>query len=57
MTEFCMFPPGGEWQIKYNRAVREMDFIKKKLQQEFDEKLETEQQSRRQLERRAREFF
>lgn len=57
MTECCMFPPGGEWQIKYNRAVCEMDFIKKKLQQEFDEKLETEQQSRRQLERRAREFF
>ncbi|XP_047186488.1 unconventional myosin-XVIIIa-like isoform X4 [Scophthalmus maximus] len=43
---------GGEWQIKYNRAVREMEFTKKKLQQEFDDKLETEQQSRRHLERR-----
>ncbi|XP_077963548.1 unconventional myosin-XVIIIa isoform X10 [Gasterosteus aculeatus] len=43
---------GGEWRIKYNRAIREMDFTKKKLQQEFDEKLDTEQQSRRQLERR-----
>uniref|UniRef100_A0A8D0A3I4 Myosin XVIIIAa n=1 Tax=Sander lucioperca TaxID=283035 RepID=A0A8D0A3I4_SANLU len=43
---------GGEWRIKYNRAIREMDFTKKKLQQEFDEKLETEQQSKRHLERR-----
>uniref|UniRef100_A0A3B5APC4 Unconventional myosin-XVIIIa-like n=1 Tax=Stegastes partitus TaxID=144197 RepID=A0A3B5APC4_9TELE len=43
---------GGEWRIKYNRAIREMDFTKKKLQQEFDDKLETEQQSKRQLERK-----
>ncbi|XP_031712852.1 unconventional myosin-XVIIIa-like isoform X10 [Anarrhichthys ocellatus] len=43
---------GGEWRIKYNRAIREMDFTKKKLQQEFDEKLDTEQQSKRHLERR-----
>ncbi|XP_026226851.1 unconventional myosin-XVIIIa-like isoform X5 [Anabas testudineus] len=43
---------GGEWRIKYNRAIREMDFTKKKLQQEFDDKLETEQQSKRHLERR-----
>ncbi|XP_062261681.1 unconventional myosin-XVIIIa-like isoform X2 [Platichthys flesus] len=43
---------GGEWQIKYNRAIREMEFTKKKLQQEFDEKLETEQQSKRHAERR-----
>ncbi|XP_034461767.1 unconventional myosin-XVIIIa-like isoform X4 [Hippoglossus hippoglossus] len=43
---------GGEWQIKYNRAVREMEFTKKKLQQEFDDKLETEQQSKRHAERR-----
>ncbi|XP_050934334.1 unconventional myosin-XVIIIa isoform X3 [Lates calcarifer] len=43
---------GGEWRIKYNRAVREMDFTKKKLQQEFDDKLDTEQQSKRQLERK-----
>ncbi|KAM9780791.1 unconventional myosin-XVIIIa-like isoform 4-T6 [Syngnathus typhle] len=43
---------GGEWRIKYNRAIRELDFTKKKLQQEFDDKLETEQQSKRQLERR-----
>uniref|UniRef100_A0A8C6WTH0 Myosin XVIIIAa n=1 Tax=Neogobius melanostomus TaxID=47308 RepID=A0A8C6WTH0_9GOBI len=39
---------GGEWRIKYNRAIREMEFTKKKLQQEFDDKLETEQQSKRQ---------
>ncbi|XP_070699593.1 unconventional myosin-XVIIIa-like [Pempheris klunzingeri] len=43
---------GGEWRIKYNRAIREMDFTKKKLQQEFDDKLETEQQSKRHVERR-----
>ncbi|XP_061595986.1 unconventional myosin-XVIIIa-like isoform X7 [Cololabis saira] len=43
---------GGEWRIKYNRAVREMDFTKKKLQQEFDDKLEIEQQSKRQIERK-----
>ncbi|XP_019714468.1 unconventional myosin-XVIIIa-like isoform X2 [Hippocampus comes] len=43
---------GGEWRIKYNRAIREMEFTQKKLQQEFDDKLETEQQSKRHLERR-----
>ncbi|XP_061659456.1 unconventional myosin-XVIIIa-like [Syngnathoides biaculeatus] len=43
---------GGEWRIKYNRAIREMEFTKKKLQQEFDDKMETEQQSKRHLERR-----
>ncbi|XP_030009272.1 unconventional myosin-XVIIIa-like isoform X4 [Sphaeramia orbicularis] len=47
---------GGEWRIKYNRAIREMEFTKKKLQQEFDDKLETEQQSKRQLERRLTEM-
>lgn len=46
--------PGGEWRIKYNRAIREMDFTKKKLQQEFEDKLETEQQSKRHLDRKAR---
>uniref|UniRef100_A0A3B4B329 Myosin motor domain-containing protein n=1 Tax=Periophthalmus magnuspinnatus TaxID=409849 RepID=A0A3B4B329_9GOBI len=44
---------GGEWRIKYNRAIREMEFTKKKLQQEFEDKLETEQQSKRQLERKV----
>ncbi|XP_047462778.1 unconventional myosin-XVIIIa-like isoform X9 [Mugil cephalus] len=43
---------GGEWRIKYNRAIREMEFTKKKLQQEFDDKLETEQQSKRHIERK-----
>ncbi|XP_028276533.1 unconventional myosin-XVIIIa-like isoform X4 [Parambassis ranga] len=43
----------GEWRIKYNRAIREMDFTKKKLQQEFDDKLETEQQSKRHLDRKV----
>ncbi|XP_076842778.1 unconventional myosin-XVIIIa isoform X5 [Brachyhypopomus gauderio] len=43
---------GGEWKLKYDRAIREMDFTKKKLQQEFDDKLDTEQQSKRHLERK-----
>ncbi|XP_075417406.1 unconventional myosin-XVIIIa isoform X9 [Tenrec ecaudatus] len=43
---------GGEWRLKYERAVREVDFTKKRLQQEFEDKLEVEQQHKRQLERR-----
>ncbi|XP_049580995.1 unconventional myosin-XVIIIa isoform X5 [Syngnathus scovelli] len=43
---------GGEWRLKYERAIREIEFTKKRLQQEFDDKLEVEQQSKRQLERR-----
>ncbi|KAM6464667.1 unconventional myosin-XVIIIa isoform 4-T6 [Liasis olivaceus] len=43
---------GGEWRLKYERATREIDFTKKRLQQEFEDKLEVEQQSKRQLERR-----
>uniref|UniRef100_A0A8C9PM13 Unconventional myosin-XVIIIa n=1 Tax=Spermophilus dauricus TaxID=99837 RepID=A0A8C9PM13_SPEDA len=43
---------GGEWRLKYGRAVREVDFTKKRLQQELEDKLEVEQQSKRQLERR-----
>lgn len=54
---FTPFFPGGEWRIKYNRAIREMDFGKKKLQQEFEDKLETEQQSKRHLDRRARNLW
>ncbi|KAI5626748.1 unconventional myosin-XVIIIa isoform X1 [Silurus asotus] len=42
----------GEWRLKYERAVREIEFTKKRLQQEFDDKLEVEQQNKRQLERR-----
>ena len=34
--------------------MREVDFTKKRLQQEFEDKLEVEQQSKRQLERRVR---
>lgn len=45
---------GGEWRLKYERAVRETEFTKKRLQQEFDDKLEVEQQNKRQLERRVR---
>ncbi|XP_028276195.1 unconventional myosin-XVIIIa isoform X9 [Parambassis ranga] len=43
---------GGEWRLKYERAIREIEFTKKRLQQEFDDKLELEQQNKRQLERR-----
>lgn len=50
----CPHPAGGEWRLKYERAVREVDFTKKRLQQELEDKMEVEQQSRRQLERRVR---
>ncbi|XP_073524035.1 unconventional myosin-XVIIIa isoform X17 [Phyllobates terribilis] len=43
---------GGEWRLKYERSVREIDFTKKRMQQEFEDKLEVEQQSKRQQERR-----
>ncbi|XP_077421506.1 myosin-XVIIIa isoform X4 [Vanacampus margaritifer] len=43
---------GGEWRLKYERAIREIEFTKKRLHQEFDDKLEVEQQNKRQLERR-----
>ncbi|XP_054857427.1 unconventional myosin-XVIIIa isoform X3 [Eublepharis macularius] len=43
---------GGEWRLKYERAIREIDFTKKRLQQELEDKLEVEQQSKRQLDRR-----
>ncbi|CAB1352791.1 unnamed protein product, partial [Coregonus sp. 'balchen'] len=43
---------GGEWRLKYDRAIRETEFTKKRLQREFEDKLETEQQSKRTLERR-----
>ncbi|XP_029028082.1 unconventional myosin-XVIIIa isoform X2 [Betta splendens] len=42
---------GGEWRLKYERAIRETEFTKKRLQQEFDDKLEVEHQNKRQLER------
>ncbi|XP_039364134.1 unconventional myosin-XVIIIa isoform X13 [Mauremys reevesii] len=45
---------GGEWRLKYERAIREVDFTKKRMQQEFEDKLEVEQQSKRQQERRAK---
>ncbi|KAF0030324.1 hypothetical protein F2P81_017055 [Scophthalmus maximus] len=43
---------GGEWRLKYERAIREIEFTKKRLQQENEDKLEVEQQNKRQLERR-----
>ncbi|XP_029817146.1 unconventional myosin-XVIIIa [Manacus vitellinus] len=43
---------GGEWRLKYERAVREIDFTKKRMQQELEDKLEVEQQGKRQLERK-----
>ncbi|KAJ8280867.1 hypothetical protein GJAV_G00060170 [Gymnothorax javanicus] len=48
---------GGEWRLKYERAVREIDFTKKRLQQEFDDKLDAEQQNKRQLERRIADLM
>ncbi|CDQ96668.1 unnamed protein product, partial [Oncorhynchus mykiss] len=45
----------GEWRLKYDRAIREIEFTKKRLQQEFNDKLEVEQQNKRQLERRVRQ--
>lgn len=47
---------GGEWRLKYERAIREIEFTKKRMQQEFDDKLEVEQQNKRQLERRVRKL-
>lgn len=44
---------GGEWRLKYERAIREIEFTKKRLQQENEDKLEVEQQNKRQLERRV----
>ncbi|KAG9341378.1 hypothetical protein JZ751_019185 [Albula glossodonta] len=41
-----------QWRLKYERAIRETEFTKKRLQQECDDKVEAEQQSKRQLERR-----
>ncbi|KAJ7990677.1 hypothetical protein DPEC_G00302880 [Dallia pectoralis] len=43
---------GGEWRLKYERAIREIEFTKKRLHQECEDKLEMEQQNKRQLERR-----
>uniref|UniRef100_A0A8C8S7Q4 Unconventional myosin-XVIIIa n=1 Tax=Pelusios castaneus TaxID=367368 RepID=A0A8C8S7Q4_9SAUR len=43
---------GGEWRLQCERAVRESEFARKRLQQDFEDKLEAEQQSKRQLERR-----
>uniref|UniRef100_A0A4W3ITE7 Myosin XVIIIA n=1 Tax=Callorhinchus milii TaxID=7868 RepID=A0A4W3ITE7_CALMI len=42
----------GEWRMKYERAMREIDFTKKRMQQEFEDKLEVELQTKRQLERK-----
>ncbi|TRY99882.1 hypothetical protein DNTS_001841 [Danionella cerebrum] len=47
---------GGEWRLKYERAIRDSDFTKKKLQQEMEDKLETEQQNKRHLERKLAEL-
>lgn len=49
----CADVTGGEWRLKYERAIREIEFTKKRLQQEFDDKLEVEQQNKRQLDRRV----
>ncbi|XP_077466716.1 myosin-XVIIIa isoform X2 [Stigmatopora argus] len=43
---------GVEWRLKYERAITEIEFTKKRLQHEFDDKLEVEQQNKRQLDRK-----
>ncbi|XP_052463798.1 unconventional myosin-XVIIIa isoform X1 [Carassius gibelio] len=43
---------GGEWRLKYERVIRDTEFTKKKLQQEMEDKLETEQQNKRHFERK-----
>lgn len=53
MLYFLISLTGGEWRLKYERSVREIDFTKKRMQQEFEDKLEVEQQGKRQLERRV----
>uniref|UniRef100_A0A8C1QK72 Myosin XVIIIAa n=1 Tax=Cyprinus carpio TaxID=7962 RepID=A0A8C1QK72_CYPCA len=47
---------GGEWRLKYERVIKDTEFTKKKLQQEMDDKLETEQQNKRHLERKVRDL-
>ncbi|KAL4657307.1 unconventional myosin-XVIIIa-like isoform X1 [Arapaima gigas] len=42
----------GEWQLKYERVVRDAEFDRKRIRQEYEDKLETEQQNRRHLERK-----
>uniref|UniRef100_UPI00398E5D9B unconventional myosin-XVIIIa isoform X5 n=1 Tax=Pristiophorus japonicus TaxID=55135 RepID=UPI00398E5D9B len=44
---------GGEWRLKYERAIREIDFTKKRMHQEFEDKLEVELQNKRQQERKV----
>ncbi|KAJ3589358.1 hypothetical protein NHX12_010203, partial [Muraenolepis orangiensis] len=43
---------GSEWRARYKRALRDMDLTKKKLQQDLEDQMETEQQSKRTVERR-----
>uniref|UniRef100_UPI00358EC0ED unconventional myosin-XVIIIa isoform X3 n=1 Tax=Myxine glutinosa TaxID=7769 RepID=UPI00358EC0ED len=42
----------SEWRMRLERVRREADLAKKRLQQEFEDKLEAEQQLHRQLERK-----
>ncbi|XP_065116670.1 unconventional myosin-XVIIIa isoform X7 [Paramisgurnus dabryanus] len=47
---------GGEWRLKYERAIRDNEFTKKKLKQELDDKLETEQQNKKHVDRKLAEL-
>nr|XP_055063928.1 unconventional myosin-XVIIIa isoform X5 [Misgurnus anguillicaudatus] len=47
---------GGEWRLRYERAIRDNEFTKKKLKQELDDKLETEQQNKRHVDRKLTEL-
>ncbi|XP_078278612.1 myosin-XVIIIa isoform X2 [Rhinoraja longicauda] len=51
--EFDDDESGGEWRMKYERAAREIDFTKKRMHQEFEDKLEVELQTKRQMDRKV----
>uniref|UniRef100_UPI00358E40BE unconventional myosin-XVIIIa-like isoform X2 n=1 Tax=Myxine glutinosa TaxID=7769 RepID=UPI00358E40BE len=46
---------GGEWKAKYERGMRENEYGRKRLQQEYDDHLEAEKRQQLQLERKVTE--
>ncbi|XP_075918590.1 unconventional myosin-XVIIIa-like isoform X2 [Petromyzon marinus] len=47
---------GGEWKSRYERAMRENGYARKKLQQEMEDKVEVEQQQKKQLDLKVTEL-
>ncbi|XP_078451908.1 unconventional myosin-XVIIIa [Lampetra planeri] len=47
---------GGEWKSRYERAMRENGYARKKLQQEMEDKVDAEQQQKKQLELKVTEM-